>query len=93
MRLHAALSQAHGNLAAASEEAALVKSEVLPGAEQTYAAANRGYELGKFGLIDVLDAQRTLVQSRHQYLKAVAESYRALADIERLVGPAPQEKP
>ena len=93
VRLHAALSQAHGNLAAASEEAALVKSEVLPGAEQTYAAANRGYELGKFGLIDVLDAQRTLVQSRHQYLKAVAESYRALADIERLVGPAPQEKP
>lgn len=93
VRLHAALSQAHGNLAAASEEAALVESEVLPGAEQAYAAANRGYELGKFGLIDVLDAQRTLVQSRHQYLKAVAESYRALADIERLVGPAPQEKP
>jgi cobalt-zinc-cadmium efflux system outer membrane protein len=93
VRLHAALAQAHGQLAAASEEAALVKSEVLPGAEQAYAAANRGYELGKFGLIDVLDAQRTLVQSRHQYLKAVAESYRALADIERLVGPAPQEKP
>lgn len=93
VRLHAALAQAHGQLAAASEEAALVTSEVLPGAEQAYAAANRGYELGKFGLIDVLDAQRTLVQSRHQYFKAVAESYRALADIERLVGPAPQEKP
>ncbi len=93
VRLHAALAQAHGQLAAASEEAALVKGEVLPGAEQAYAAANRGYELGKFGLIDVLDAQRTLVQSRHQYLKAVAECYRALADIERLVGPAPQEKP
>ncbi len=93
VRLHAALAQAHGQLAAASEEAALVKGEVLPGAEQAYAAANRGYELGKFGLIDVLDAQRTLVQSRHQYLKAVAECYRALADIERLVGPSPQEKP
>jgi len=93
VRLHAALAQAHGQLAAASDEAALIRLEVVPGAEQAYAAANRGYELGKFGLIDVLDAQRTLVQSRHQYLKAVAESYRALADIERLVGPAPQEKP
>ncbi|MEW6762396.1 MAG: TolC family protein [Pseudomonadota bacterium] len=93
VRLHAALSQAHGDLTAASEEAALIRRDILPGAEQAYAAANRGYELGKFGLIDVLDAQRTLVQSRHQYLKAAAESYRALADIERLVGPAPQEKP
>lgn len=93
VRLHAALAQAHGHLAAASEEAALIRNQVLPGAEQAFAAASRGYELGKFGLIDVLDAQRTLVQSRHQYLKAVAESYRALADIERLVGPAPQEKP
>jgi len=93
VRLHAALAQAHGHLAAASEEAALIRQEVVPGAEQAYQAANRGYELGKFGLIDVLDAQRTLVQSRHQYLKAVAEGYRALADIERIVGPAPQEKP
>ncbi len=93
VRLHAALAQAHGHLLAASEEAALIRSDVLPGAEQAWHAANRGYELGKFGLIDVLDAQRTLVQSRHQYFKAVAEGYRALADIERLVGPAIQEKP
>jgi len=93
VRLRAALGQAHGQLAAASEEAALILSDVLPGAEGAYQAANRGYELGKFGLIDVLDAQRTLVQSRHQYLKAVAEGYRALADIERIIGPAPQEKP
>ncbi|MCD2518739.1 TolC family protein [Massilia sp. G4R7] len=93
VRLHAALAQAHGHLVAASEEAALIRDEVVPGAEQAYQAANRGYELGKFGLIDVLDAQRTLVQSRHQYLKAVADGYRALADIERLVGPATQENP
>jgi cobalt-zinc-cadmium efflux system outer membrane protein len=93
VRLRAALAQAHGQLTAASEEAALIRKEVVPGAEQAFQAASRGYELGKFGLIDVLDAQRTLVQSRHQYLKAVLESYRALADIERLVGPALQEKP
>ena len=97
VRLRAELAQAHGRLRASAEEAALIRSEIVPGAEQAYGAANRGYELGKFGLLDVLDAQRALVQARHQYLKAVADGYRALADIERLVGPlsreASQEKP
>ncbi|MGI4720359.1 MAG: TolC family protein [Janthinobacterium lividum] len=97
VRLQAELAQAHGRLLASAEEAALIRKEIVPGAEQAHGAANRGYELGKFGLLDVLDAQRTLVQSRHQYLKAVADGYRALADIERLVGPLsreePQEKP
>jgi len=91
VRLHAELAQAHGRLVAAGEEAALVRTDIVPGAEQAYQGANRGYELGKFGLLDVLDAQRTLVQSRHQYLKAVADGYRALADIERLVGPLANE--
>ena len=97
VRLRAELAQAHGRLRASAEEAALIRSEIVPGAEQAYGAANRGYELGKFGLLDVLDAQCALVQARHQYLKAVADGYRALADIERLVGPlsreASQEKP
>lgn len=97
VRLQAELAQAYGRLLASAEEAALIRKEIVPGAEQAHGAANRGYELGKFGLLDVLDAQRTLVQSRHQYLKAVADGYRALADIERLVGPLsreePQEKP
>lgn len=93
LRLQAELAQAHARLLAAIEEAALIDREVVPGARQAWQAATRGYELGKFGLLEVLDAQRTLVQSQHQYLKAVAEAYRAMADIERLVGPASQEKP
>lgn len=96
VRLRAELAQAHGRLRASAEEAALIRREIVPGAEQAYGAANRGYELGKFGMLDVLDAQRTMVQARHQYLNAVADGYRALADIERLVGPLspePQEKP
>lgn len=91
VRLQSELAQAHARLSAAHQEAELARNEVMPSAEQAWLAARRGYELGKFGLLEVLDAQRTLFQARHQYLKAVAEGYRAMADIERLVGP--QEKP
>lgn len=93
-RLRADLGQAHARLTAALAECALISAEILPGAEDARRAANRGFELGKFGLIDVLDAQRVLAQSKNQYLNAVAESHRAAADIARLLGHAAvQENP
>lgn len=94
VRLRAELAQAHARLTAALAECALISTEILSGAEDAERAANRGFELGKFGLIDVLDAQRVLAQSKNQYLNAVAESHRAAADIARLLGHAAvQENP
>lgn len=85
LRLRAELADAHARMAAALDEAALIANEMLPGAETAYQAASRGFELGKFSFLEVLDAQRTLFQSKNQYLLAVAESYRAAAEIDRLV--------
>ncbi len=85
-RLRAELGDAHARLGAALQEAGLIAAEILPGAEDTYRAASRGFELGKFSFLEVLDAQRTLFQSKNQYLRAVAESHRAAADIARIVG-------
>ena len=93
-RLHAELAQAHARLTSAVAECALIASDILPGAEDAQRAANRGFELGKFGLIDVLDAQRVLAQSKNQYLTAVLDAHRAAADIARLLGHAAgQENP
>ncbi|WP_160313191.1 TolC family protein, partial [Burkholderia cenocepacia] len=47
---------------------------------------SRGYELGKFSFLDVLDAQRTLFQGQSQYVRALAGAHAARADIGRLVG-------
>ncbi|HAK93082.1 MAG TPA: cobalt-zinc-cadmium resistance protein, partial [Massilia timonae] len=66
VRLRAELAQAHARLTAALAECALISTEILSGAEDAERAANRGFELGKFGLIDVLDAQRVLAQSKNQ---------------------------
>ena len=94
VRLQSELAQAHARLTAALEESALIAAEILPGAESAYRAASRGFELGKFGILDVLDAQRTLFQSTTQYLNAAADSHRAAADIARLTGTsAVQENP
>nr|WP_272875854.1 TolC family protein [Stutzerimonas stutzeri] len=39
---------------------------MLPSAQSAYEAASKGFELGKFTFLDVLDAQRTLFQARSQ---------------------------
>lgn len=80
------LSQASLRLEAARGELALLRSEILPGAQDAYQASTRGFELGKFNFVDVIDAQRTLNQAKAQYIRALAESHRAAADIDRVLG-------
>ncbi|EYC50049.1 cobalt-zinc-cadmium resistance protein [Hylemonella gracilis str. Niagara R] len=86
LRLRAEASIAVGRYATSVAEVATLKDEVIPGARIAFDAAAKGFELGKFGYLDVLDAQRTLQQARAQYLRALAEVHRAAADLDRLLG-------
>lgn len=85
-RLLAELSQAYERLAAVIREIEVLRATLLPGARSAFEAAARGYELGKFGFLDVLDAQRTLFQTRTQYVRALADGQRGMSEIERMVG-------
>lgn len=82
------MAQAHERLDLARQEAELLQREILPGARSAYQAASKGYELGKFAYLDVLDAQRTYFQAQFQYLRAMGQAHRALADIDRVLGAA-----
>lgn len=86
VRLNTELAQAHGRLGAARQEAELLSQEILPGAQSAYDVTTKGFELGKFSFLEVLDAQRTFFQAKSQYLRALSETQRAAADIDRLVG-------
>lgn len=68
---------------AATEEESL-RRNTLPLATQVFEATTTGYRHGKFGLLDVLDAQRTLFESRSQYVEAEARYQIAIAELERL---------
>lgn len=86
VRLNTELAQVYGRLSAAQNEVALLQKEVLPGAQSAYEATTKGFELGKFSFLEVLDAQRTFFQAKSQYLRALAEAQRAAAEIDRIVG-------
>lgn len=86
LRLRADVSIARQRLEVASQEVTAVNSEILPAAQDAFRAAAQGFELGKFNYLDVLDAQRTLLQARAQYLRSLGDSHRAVADVARLLG-------
>lgn len=82
------VDQALERVAARRQEAELLRSDVLPGALGAYEAATIGFENGKFGFLDVLDAQRTLFATRAQYLNAVSAFHAALTELDGLLAPA-----
>lgn len=82
----AALHGAHAEFVAAREASLRLRDQILPQAQSAYDATRRGFLLGKFGFLDVLDAQRTLSQARSQYIAAVANVYSAYATVSTAVG-------
>ncbi|RZL08926.1 MAG: hypothetical protein EOP40_11545 [Rubrivivax sp.] len=68
-------------------EVQTLRDTVLPGAESALQAMVTGFELGKFGFLDTLDAQRTLFQAREQYLQALDTLYRTATELARLITP------
>jgi cobalt-zinc-cadmium efflux system outer membrane protein len=82
----AALSEAATALAAAHDEMAALKSEVLPGAQQAFEAVQQGYLQGKFDYLYVLDTQRTLFETQARYINSIEAYHKARADAERLTG-------
>jgi cobalt-zinc-cadmium efflux system outer membrane protein len=85
-RVLAALSDAYQALAAGYTEATTLKSIVLPGAQSAFEATSEGFRQGKFGYLEVLDAQRTLFEARGRYVDALGVYHKAVADTERLIG-------
>lgn len=88
LRLGSELAQAQERLRSTRAEALTLQRDALPGAREAFDAASRGFALGKFSFLEALDAQRTWFQVQVQAQRALADSLRAAAEIERLLGVA-----
>jgi len=84
--LSAQVMEAFEQLSSALAMAQTLRDDVLPGARQALDATTKGYEAGKFGFLDVLDAQRTLFEAETQALTATAQAFRADARLLELLG-------
>jgi cobalt-zinc-cadmium efflux system outer membrane protein len=84
LSLESALTEAYQNYVSAYREANALKDSILPGAEEAFSFSRQGYDAGKFGYLEVLDAQRTLFEARRQHNEAILDYHRQRAAIERM---------
>jgi len=86
LRLRMQAKQAFEQWESARSEVDLISGTLLPTAQQAVEGSVRGFEMGKFAFIDVLDAQRTLVSMRTQYLNTLDEAISAWVSLEKIYG-------
>ncbi|MDV6343541.1 TolC family protein [Nitrosomonas sp. Is37] len=85
LRLKTELAQAYEVLSAVWNEINILRDEILPGARSAFEVTKKGYELGRFGFLELLDSQRILFQNQVLYVRALANYQRLVNEIERLI--------
>lgn len=88
-QLNAQLHQQLELLQTSRAQAQQLAQQVLPAAESAYEVSAKGFALGKFSYLEVLDAQRTLADARSLYLEQLVATHQAAADITRQLGDVP----
>lgn len=82
----AVLTEQHAAALAESDRFENLSARVLPELESTLSLTREGYERGKFDFLAVLEAQRAVVGARIEVLEARTGYFRAVAELERIVG-------
>lgn len=91
LRLRTEAAEALSALSRAAAEVGALRGHIVPGAERIYGAVNEGYLRGKFGLLDLLEARRSLASSRVRLVDALVALNQAKADLDRLTATPPPD--
>jgi len=73
---------------AQQQVADLYRTTILPQAEQHFEAARAAYRTGRTGFLDVLEAERAVLEFRLAYYRALVEREIQAATLEQVVGSA-----
>ncbi|MEX2607610.1 MAG: TolC family protein [Kiritimatiellia bacterium] len=84
LALSVELSESHAKLTAAHQRVGTLRTKVVPAMEQAFEAAREGYQQGKIGFLEMLDAQRGLFEARSALVEALFAYHAALIDIQRI---------
>ncbi len=85
-RLHAVLFAIYQELSHAALEVETTRREILPQTDEALRMAEEGYRQGRFSYLELLDAQRTVLDVKKEYLAAALTYHKLVAEIERLTG-------
>jgi len=84
--LLATLFTQHQDLVRVVEEIEALEGEVLTQAEAMMKATEEGFRLGRFSQLELIDAQRTLVEVRKEHIDAAEKYHSHVVRLEKLIG-------
>lgn len=90
---HQALFERYQELLHARHEHEVLRGTLLPKAEQAFAFTRRGFEAGRFSLVQLTQAQRTLFDLRTRSVEASVRYHAVLVEVERLTAVASEPAP
>ncbi len=79
------LAQAHQKLVSSYITAESLLKTAIPAAESVFSATMEGYRAGKINYLAVLEARRTYVELKRQYIATALDYHQSKTDIERLI--------
>jgi cobalt-zinc-cadmium efflux system outer membrane protein len=77
---------AHTSASTALRQVIYLRDELLPAAREAYRIASVSYGLGGSSALEVLDAQRTLLEAQSEYTDALAAANDARSQLELAIG-------
>ncbi|HEU4595101.1 MAG TPA: TolC family protein [Pyrinomonadaceae bacterium] len=80
------VASAYARYEAASKALLTYEQGVIQRSQDNVRVMRAAYELGQFSVTELLAEQRRLVDSQRDFTEALAEQYRALADLQSAVG-------
>ena len=83
------LAETYARASASQSEFRILSEEVVPAATSSYEDMLEGYGIGRFGYLDLLDAQRTLFAARTRQLDAAIAFRLSSIEIGRITGKSP----
>ncbi|BAZ95218.1 outer membrane protein [Thiohalobacter thiocyanaticus] len=89
LELHAALYAIHRQLRQARERTLRLRGEIIPAAERVLDDYSRGYARGRYSLLDLTQARRTLLELRREALAAATDYHLSRVELDRLIGVGP----
>ena len=84
--LYRQLNSAFGVMTASCGEANRLQSRIIPSASQTLAKLEDGYEQGRFGVLDLLDASKVLAEAKGRHVDSLVNCHGSAAEIQYLTG-------
>lgn len=86
LELHSVLFGLYQELLHARTEADVLRDDIRPQAQTVVETTTAGYRLGRYSLVELIDAQQALIEVERDSIRAALEFHNNLIEIERATG-------